>query len=430
MERGFLKERSSGKTIYQAKRQEKMKKRADSIEQTPVAGYRVTTCEFLGRVRFDGIILLAVLSFYMVSCNKKPAQTNVFQTTPYKISVPRFFPGQLNIVADNPLTEEGITLGRYLFYDGRMSGRTFPDSLMSCSTCHDQAHSFECGMGGAMFPNGQTYGLTGILTPHFMMPMINLAWTNHGFLWNGKVSVENANPAMRTLEDVTWMAIVAPHEIHGDTARVAALFQTIPGYPALFMKAFGSGHVTVKNMGRAIAQFVRTLISADSRFDRYLQGEYQMSPSERNGYVLFMTEQGGDCFHCHGGDGNPLFTTNLFYNNGKDSIFTDPGDRSGITGRLNDIGAYKAPTLRNLVFRPPYMHDGRYKTLDEVLKFYNSELVWSPSISPLMHHIGTHGVKLVPGQLADLKAFLLTLTDSSFVSNPAFSKPDKFPDGK
>jgi cytochrome c peroxidase len=159
-----------------------------------------------------------------------------------------------------------------------------------------------------------------------------------------------------------------------------------------------------------------------------MQGKVQLSGSELNGYVLFMTEQGGDCFHCHGGDGNPLFTTNLFYNNGKDAVFTDPYDRFSITGSASDIGAYKAPTLRNLVFTAPYMHDGRFKTLDEVIDFYSSGLVWSPSISPLMHHIATGGVRLTPSQKADLKAFLLTFTDSTYVTNPAFSRPSKMPD--
>lgn len=141
-----------------------------------------------------------------------------------------------------------------------------------------------------------------------------------------------------------------------------------------------------------------------------------------------MTEQGGDCFHCHGGDGNPLFTTNLFYNNGKDSVFTDPNDRFAITGNPSDIGAYKAPTLRNLVFTAPYMRDGSFKTIDEVIDFYSSGLVWSPSISPLMHHVATGGVQLTPPQKVDLKAFLLTLTDSTIVTNPNFAKPANMPD--
>jgi cytochrome c peroxidase len=313
------------------------------------------------------------------------------------------------------MTVEGIALGRYLFYDGRLSGRTGPDSLMSCATCHIQAHSFVCGIDHPLFTGGHPHGLTGIPTPHFMLPMINLVWTNHGYLWNGSVSEENPNPGNRELEDIVSMAISAPDEIHGDTNRTKE-------------KAFGSHAVTAKNIAWAIAQFVRTLISADSKFDRFMQGKIQLSSAELDGYVLFMTEQGGDCFHCHGGEGNPLFTTNLFYNNGKDSVFTDPYDRFSVTGNTADIGAYKAPTLRNLVFTAPYMHDGRFKTIDEVISFYNSGLVWSPSINPLMHHIATGGVRLTPSQKADLKAFLLTFTDSTFVTNPAFSRPDKMPD--
>ncbi len=369
-----------------------------------------------------------ILSLSVTSCQKDQVYTPVNKPTPYKIEIPPFFPTMLNLPADNPMTVEGVELGRYLFYDGRLSGRTDPDSLMSCFTCHLQSRSFECGIDHPKFQGGHPFGLTSVLTPHYMLPMINLAWTNHGFLWNGKVSADNPSPSMRNLEDMAWMAVVARHEINGDTARVVALFQSINGYPGLFKKAFGSDRVTMKNIGRAIAQFIRTLISANSKFDRFMQGREQLTSSERSGYVLFMTEQGGDCFHCHGSEGNPLFTTNLFYNNGKDSLFEDPADRYSVTGNLNDVGSYKAPTLRNIAYTAPYMHDGRFKTIDEVLGFYNANLVWSPTISPLMHHITTHGIRLTPLQLADLKSFLMTLTDSSFVTNPAFSKPVRFPD--
>jgi cytochrome c peroxidase len=362
------------------------------------------------------------------SCTKKTEPVTVFHVTPYTIQIPLHFPRELNIPADNPMTVEGISLGRYLFYDGRLSGRPGPDSLMSCATCHVQSHSFVCGIDNPVFPGGHPHGLSGLPTSHYMLPMINLVWTNHGYLWNGMVAADNPQAGYRNLEDVVDLVIKMPQEIWGDSNRTKALIQQIKGYPDLFNKAFGSSTVTEKNIARAIAQFVRTLISADSKFDRYMLGKVQLSGSELNGYVLFMTEQGGDCFHCHGGDGNPLFTTNLFYNNGKDSVFTDPNDRNAITGSPSDIGAYKAPTLRNLVFTAPYMHDGRFSTLDEVIDFYSSGLVWSPSISPLMHHIATGGVRLTPSQKADLKAFLLTFTDSTFVTNPSFSRPLKMPD--
>ncbi|MCX6248055.1 MAG: cytochrome-c peroxidase [Bacteroidetes bacterium] len=392
-------------------------KREDSIFSSP--GFR-----YVAFLLLFSITILILTS----SCTKKTEPAAPFRATPYTIQIPLHFPQELNIPADNPMTVEGIALGRFLFYDGRLSGRPGPDSLMSCATCHIQAHSFVCGIDHPDFTGGHPHGLTGIQTSHFMLPMINLVWTNHGYLWNGLVSADNPQPALRNIEDVVRLVIELPSEICGDTSRTKAMIGQIKGYPELFYKAFGSSTVTEKNIARAIAQFVRTLISADSKFDRYLLGKIQLSNSELNGYVLFMTEQGGDCFHCHGGDGNPLFTTNLFYNNGKDSVFTDPFDRFSITGSAADLGAYKAPTLRNLVFTAPYMHDGRFKTIDEVLDFYNAGLVWSPSISPLMHHIATGGVRLTPSQKADLKAFLLTFTDSTFITNPAFSRPSAMPD--
>ena len=370
--------------------------------------------------RIPYIILLLAL----FSCKKSDPPASSYQPTPYQIEIPFRFPTQLNIPEDNPMTVEGVELGRMLFYDGRISGRTNPDSMMTCATCHLQSCSFECGIDHPRYTGGHPFGVTGILTPHYMMPMINLVWTHSGYLWNGRVYPDNPASGIRHLEDLVWMGIVAPHEMNSDTNLAKALIQSIPGYPELFEKAFGSSTVTTKNMGRAIAQFVRTLISADSRFDRYLRGEVQLNQSELLGYVLFMTEEGGDCFHCHGGEGNPLFTTNLFYNNGKDSVFTDQGDRYQVSGNVGDIGAYKAPTLRNLAFTAPYMHDGRFNTIDEVIDFYSSGLVWSPYVNPLMHHISTNGNQLTPTEKADLKAFLLTLTDSSFVTNPAFGMPD------
>ena len=365
------------------------------------------------------ILLLLLVALY--SCDKDDPEGD--RPTPYVMEIPLYFPTQLNIPADNPMTVEGIALGRALFYDGRLSGRTDPDSMMSCGTCHLQEHSFECGIDHPRYADGHPFGLTGIPTPHTMMPLVNLVWTQSGYLWNGFVRPSNPDSSRRMLEDLVWMGITAPHEMAGDTNRTKQLIQSIPGYPEMFKKAFGSPEVTMKNIGRAVAQFVRTLVSADSRFDRYLRGEIQLTQSELNGYVLFVTEEGADCFHCHGGEGNPLFTTNLFYNNAKDSLFNDTGDRYHVTGNTKDIGAYKAPTLRNLAYTAPYMHDGRFRTLDEVIDFYSSGLVYSLYADPLMHHLNTGGVQLTPSEKADLKAFLLTLSDSAFVTNPDFSPP-------
>lgn len=376
--------------------------------------------------KFPLLPLLAILIIAVESCREPEL---VYAPTPYEIKIPRFFPTRMNIPADNPMTVEGVDLGRYLFYDGRLSGRTHPDSLMSCGTCHLQENSFECGIAHPEFTGGFTHGLTGIQTPHVMLPLINLVWNETGYFWSGTVYNANEDASKRRIEDIVRMGVIAPHEMASDTNRVKAMIQQIPGYPELFEKAFGSRTVTFHNIAKAIAQFVRTLTSSNSKFDRYMRGEEQLDSRELNGFVLFMTEDGADCFHCHGGDGNPLFTTNLFYNNGKDEVFNDPRDRFSVTADPADIGAYKAPTLRNIELTAPYMHDGRFQTLEEVIDFYSHQIVWSPYVHPLMHHVQDGGIQLLPSEKADLIAFIKTLRDDDFLTNPAFSKPEKFPDG-
>jgi cytochrome c peroxidase len=196
-----------------------------------------------------------------------------------------------------------------------------------------------------------------------------------------------------------------------------------PKYPAMFKKAFGTEEINISRTQKAIAQFVRTLVSGNAKFDRFLRGEEQLTAAEMRGYILFMTEEGADCFHCHGGDGNPLFTTNLFYNNALSTVFDDPYDRFSVTKNPQDIGAYRASSLRNIMVSAPYMHDGRFKTIDEALDFYNFGLQNSPYVHPLMHKLEQGGAYLTPAQIADLKAFLHTLTDEEFLTNPKFSKP-------
>jgi cytochrome c peroxidase len=379
------------------------------------------------RSAYISFIIILVTSLYSCNKNNEPELKPVFKPTPYEIAIPFGFPKKMNIPEDNPMTVEGIELGRYLFYDGRMSGRTHPDSLMSCATCHIQENAFECGLDHPKYIDGRTFGVTGIPTPHYMLPLVNLVWNHNGYLWNGFVREENPDPMLRNIEALVYMSIIAPHEMNSDTTRAVETIQSIPGYPEMFKAAFGSEKVTIDRMNKAIAQFIRTIISSNSRFDRYLRGELQISPAELNGYVLFTTEEGADCFHCHGGGGNPLFTTNLYYNNAKDSIFDDPRDRFAITGIPSDHGAYKAPTLRNIALTAPYMHDGRFKSLDEVIDFYSDHLVYSPYVDPLMHWIAYGGTRLTPKEKEDLKAFLLSLTDYELLTNPAYTRPESLP---
>jgi len=363
-------------------------------------------------------IILIILLIIFDSCKKNNQEDPLpdFKPTPYEIEIPRGFPTILNIPEDNPMTVEGIELGRYLFYDTRIAGKADEGKYMACASCHIQENAFIIGK-----PRPHPFGIEGTPTHHAMLPLINLVWNPGTYGWNGSVA---------SIEEDVLGVITDPTEFNSSYDAVEQAINEIDGYPELFEKAFGTKAITVDRISKAIAQFVRTLISADSKFDKYLRGEIQLSASELNGFVLFTTEEGADCFHCHGGAGNPLFTTNLFYNNGKDTVFTDPSDRYSITGDPMEKGAYKATTLRNIEFTVPYMHDGRFNTLDEVIDMYAHHLYWTPSIDPLMHHIANGGNQLVPSEKVDLKAFLYTLSDTSFLNNPAFAKPDKFPDEK
>lgn len=343
---------------------------------------------------------IGIIAVFLVLVSCDPEHEKPYQPTPYELPKPAYFPNTTSIPADNPMTEEGVDLGRMLFHDPRLSGRDGTDGIRCCAACHHQENNFDF--------NGSA-GLH-----HSVMPLVNLAWNTTGLGWNGGVA---------TLEDMVLAAVTSPVEINADTNQVVRYLQNTNDYPELFEKAFGSRDITFFNIQRAIAQFVRSLVSSDSKFDRYLRGEEQLTQDELEGYLLFVTEDGADCFHCHGGGGNALMTTNLFYNNGLDSEHHDPQDRFAVTGNPADQGAYKAPTLRNVAVSAPYMHDGRFSTLDEVIDFYSDSVKNSATISPLMHHVMQGGVRLTAQEKSQLKAFLNTLTDERFLNNPNHSKP-------
>lgn len=358
--------------------------------------------------------------------------------TPYDLPEIEGFPGNLNIPEDNPLTEEGVKLGRYLFHDGRLSGRLHPDSLMSCATCHIQEKGFEAGIDHPKFKGGQPVGIPneqyphGKPTPHFMLPTVNLVYNHNGYLWNGRVHESNEQlgstdygvPPLpefhgKSIESFVWMAIVAPHEINGSLDKTVETISNIPLYPPMFEAAWGSPEVTLERISKAIAQYTRTIISYRSKYHKWTRGEVELSPAEKRGYDLFFSET-ADCFHCHGGT---LLTTHQFYNNAKDSVFDGMGDRYSVTGKVWDMGAFRAPSLVNCEITAPYMHDGRFKTLEEVVDFYSEGLIDSDYIHPLMKAAGQGGVHLSAEQKQDLIAFLKTFTDYELLTDPAFSKP-------
>lgn len=390
------------------------------------------------------ILLLAVITITALGC-KEDLIDKIWKATPYEIIIPERFPTKLNIPDDNPITVEGVKLGRHLFYDGRMSGRTHPDSLMACATCHRQSRAFDLGIDHPIYndPDGRPWGLTGIKAPHTTLPLFNLVWNNQGYLWNGVINTDNPNtgspaynvPALpeyhlKNIESLVWMGIAAPHEMNGHPDKTIALLKTIPMYPPMYEAAFGTTDITYDRTAKAISQFIRTIISANSKAHQVFRGQNNFTQAEALGYVLFVTEEGADCFHCHGTEGSPLFTTNKFYNNAKDTCFVgpcqDPRDRYAVTKKESDRGAYKATSLINIEHQGPYMHDGRFKNLDEVINFYNQGLRYSKYAHPLMHKVYPpfqNGMNLNPIQLSHLKAFLLSLTDEEFLIDPKYSNP-------
>ena len=347
-------------------------------------------------------IYSALFFLILSSCSKKESEEE-YTPIPVELNIPKLFKEKLInpvIPANNPLTEEGIALGKKLFFDKILS----KDNSQSCATCHDPKRAFT---DETRFSDG----VDGQFGKRNSMPLFNLAW-NFGerFAWDGKeLSLER-----QALEPVR-----NPIEMHSKWINVAEKLQNHSEYPLLFKRAFGTSTIDSTLVTKAIAQFERTLISGNSKFDKYLNGEVQLTTNELNGFNVFMDETRGDCFHCHGTDNNPLWTDNKFHNNGLDATFTDKGF-GAVTGNPADDGKFRSPSIRNLKFTAPYMHDGRFATLEEVIEHYSTGLKASPTIDPLMKKVNQGGVNLSTQDKADLKAFLLTLTDNDFVNNPAF----------
>lgn len=337
--------------------------------------------------------------FLLVACETEPVE--VSGPTPLPLEVPLVFEERILppiLPVNNPQTAEGVALGKKLFFDPILSA----DGSQSCATCHSTQNAFT---DNTRFSDG----INGSLGNRNSMPLFNLAWNyDERFFWDG---------AANSLEEQAFEPVTNPNEM-GNTwsAAVAALQQDME-YPQLFLRAFNEEGIDSVKVVKALAQFERTLISANSRFDRFLMGELELTEQEQNGLDVFLTETKGDCFHCHGNPNNPLWTDNLFHNNGLDVSFTDLG-LGAVTGDPNDNGKFKSPSLRNLAFTAPYMHDGRFATLDEVINHYSEGLKNSATIDPLMKKVAQGGVQLSQKDKDDLKAFLLSLSDESFITSP------------
>ena len=373
------------------------------------------------------ITLFTAGTIILTDCKHDPkitAHTNnpndpdsLYQGTQYKI--PTFyifdFPKLTNVYKDS-LTNEGIQLGRRLFYEKHLS----VDGQKSCASCH-RASAALSDSGNALSTN--EFGPTKRNAPALQ----NLAWAT-SFFWDGRQPTAAAQA-----QDA------AQHELGLVVNSAITYLQADSVYVKLFKKAFGRpGTITADKIYLAIQQFMFYAVSYNSRYDSVIRGQGIFTTSEYNGLNnIFLTEK-GDCFHCHSDGGtNQLMTDLSFHNNGlvpalTINDFADPG-RGGITGVAADYGLFKSPTLRNIAVTGPYMHDGRFKTLRDVVNFYSDSL--NLSVNPdkfiLLHmdhdssgHVLSHGgMHLSPTEKQELLDFLNTFTDPTFLNDPNLKDP-------
>ncbi|MDX5348470.1 MAG: cytochrome-c peroxidase [Hymenobacteraceae bacterium] len=353
---------------------------------------------------------LAVSSFMAVtSCNKdcdespKPDSPDTFNPTPYNFSVPGWVMQELGPMpspADNPTTQEGVLLGRKLFYDKQLSD----NNTISCASCHAPESSFS---DARRFSEG-TNGAKG---DRNSMAVVNLAWAKKMF-WDGR---------RNTLEEQAHDPVTNPVEMRNAWPVVVQRLQSDPEYSALFYKAFGTKTIDSLLVTKALAQFERTLVSFNSRFDQFhYEGRTTaLNASEKRGYVLFFNKAG--CSLCHKG---ALLTDESFRNIGLDDVHTDKG-LGAVTLNAAQEGKFKVPTLRNVALTAPYMHDGRFAALETVIDHYDHGVHHnSPNLEEENIYGDRRGLRLDSLEKADLLNFLHTLTDSSFISNPAFQDPN------
>lgn len=365
--------------------------------------------------KFLLVFFTAFIALSLVQCkpDKAPPPTDdgddsLYTGTPYQfpnLNTARY--RAINVPANNPTTQEGVLLGRMLFYDPVIS----VDSMVSCASCHKPEFSFADNQAFS-------HRVFGEPTTRNTQALIDMGM-NKKFFWDARKS---------TIEESVADAMEG--EQHHNFLLTSSRLDS-SRYWALFNKAFGrpSGF-TQEKIVKALSQFLRTLISYNSKFDRFVLGDQSaLSPEEYEGYQIFLDNNRGDCFHCHI-DLTYLTMANqikMVANNALDSVATldDFADKGlgVITGNPNDNGRFKIPTLRNVALTAPYMHDGRFATLEQVVNHYSDSLKYSPNVDPLMEFIHQRGPHLSAPEKQKLIAFLHALTDTTFVNNPAVQNP-------
>jgi len=332
----------------------------------------------------------------IVSCSEDDSADYV--NVPLSVDVPSNFPAIAYNLSLNPPTEKGFELGKKLFYDGRLSS----DGIVSCGFCHMQEYAFT--------HHGHTvsHGVNNATGTRNAPPIQNLAYQTT-FMWDG---------ATNNLDLQPLIPLTSVIEMDGNLTSIVTMMKGDATYKKLFKAAFTDGQINTENMLKALSQFMVMVTSSNSRFDKYRRGEAggTLTPDELAGYALFNAK----CTSCHATD---LMTDNSFRNNGLavNPLVNDVG-RYRATELASDYYKFKVPSLRNVEKSAPYMHDGRFGTLDAVLEHYNSGVVNSATLDPLLNKNGTLGIPLTPDEKLQLIAFLKTLTDNQYLTDARFSE--------
>lgn len=309
--------------------------------------------------------------------------------------VPEGWPAPTYNFNNNKLTREGILLGRALFYDPILSA----DSTISCASCHLQYTAF------THVDHNLSHGIYGRIGTRNSPVLSNLAWSRL-LMWDGAVNHLDVQP-------LAPIANKDEMDFSLDSSLIRLRRSAL--YPSLFRKAFGDTSITGERFLKSLSMFMLTIVSSNSRYDRVMRHEKgaEFSQQEQNGLRLFRQH----CASCHK---EPLFTTGEFANNGLpvDTLLRDPG-RMRVTGKRSDSLHFKIPSLRNIEFSYPYMHDGRFDRLQQVIDHYTSGIRNSDVLSPELRE----PIILSANEKVDMIAFLLTLTDKGFLYDTSFSYP-------
>ncbi len=344
------------------------------------------------------ISMFTLVMLGCLSCESSDEDYVAIETENRSLTFPQpdHFPEPSYNLSQNPPTEKGFELGKKLFYDGRLS----ETGVISCGFCHIQEFAF------THHTHQVSHGVNGALGQRNAQPLMNLAYQAE-FSWDGAAS---------HLDAFSIIPITTEFEMNESITHVIEKLKTDPHYQTLFNQAFENGEINPENMFKAISQFLVMMVSAESKYDRYLKQQVSLNTSEAEGLELFESK----CASCHSG---VLLTDQSYRNNGLaiNPIYNDVG-RERVTGYKSDRYKFKVPSLRNVAVSFPYMHDGRFQTLKDVLDHYDTGVTNTLNLDPIFEEETTLGIPLTEEEKSKIISFLSTLTDDNFLLNSQFSE--------